>query len=190
MNLLGLKINQCNAIPIKEEHQRISMDVKLGKGLHEVAHVDGVLRSTCVWSKLQLDSPVQLHVKLMNLLAALVVNNIDLTAYCRYEEVLTYLLLSDAIDAVDYLWFIKLEATGMTESTTLLVWDLNRHLRVRLSKDIWALWLRGDKWLFHFIKTRVSEMVAKVIDFDIALFKTHCYISFELTKVDICFYFL
>ena len=46
---------------------------------------------------------MQLHVKLMNLLAALVVNNIDLTAYCRYEEVLTYLLLSDAIDAVDYL---------------------------------------------------------------------------------------
>ena len=46
---------------------------------------------------------MQLHVKLMNLLATLVVNHIDLAAYCRYEEVLAYLLLCDAIDAVDYL---------------------------------------------------------------------------------------
>jgi hypothetical protein len=48
MNLLGLQINHCDAIPIKEEHQWISMDVEIGIRLHEVTYVDSVLWSTGV----------------------------------------------------------------------------------------------------------------------------------------------
>lgn len=45
---------------------------------------------------------MQLHVKLMNLLAALVIDHIDLAADCGHQQVLAYLLLGDAIDVTDY----------------------------------------------------------------------------------------
>lgn len=71
----------------------------------------------------------------MNLLAALVVYHVDLAAHSRNEQVLAHLLFCDAVDAVDYLSFTQLEAVGVTESTALFVWDLDRHLGVGLSKD-------------------------------------------------------
>jgi hypothetical protein len=80
-----------------------------------------------------------LHVKLVDLLAALIVDDIDLATHRGDQEVLAHPLLCDAVDAVDDLSLVQLEAVGVAQSATLLVRDLHWELGVRrLSKDIRA----------------------------------------------------
>lgn len=81
------------------------MDVKLGKRLHIVAHVDSILGGATVLLELVLVCAELLHVKLMDLLTALVVDHVHLATHGRYEQVLAHLLLGHAIDAVDHLSF-------------------------------------------------------------------------------------
>ena len=187
MNLLWFEINKWNPIPIKKENHWIALNIEHGVRLHKVAHVDAVLWGILILLCLELQCPILLHVKLVYLLATLIVDNIDLATDRGYQKVLAHSLFGNAVDAVDHLWLAQLEAAGWAEGAAFLVGDLDWQLGVCLSKDVGPLGLRREKRLLHFVKTRVGEVVAEVKDLDASLFKAHGYVSFKLTKIDICF---